>query len=297
MSTYEVKTWSAQVKAADGAPEGTFRAVVSVFGNVDSGGDRMVKGAFAESLKRWGASGDPLPVIWSHDWDNPESHIGVVTKAVETDEGLVVDAKLDVESNPKAAQVARLLKERRITQFSFGYRATDWAMVKDPESPFGEVRELRAVDVFEVGPTLLGMNEDTRLIQAASATAGFKLGRALNAKNEELVRSAHASLSEVLSALDDGKSAPAPAPAVVEATVDGPAVDVVAETVADVVAEAPVEQPADAVVEAPADTVEQPAGDSVEQDEPVVEAASTLPPEVLSRLNELLIELRETSNG
>jgi Caudovirus prohead serine protease len=49
---------------------GTFEAIVSVFGNVDLVGDRVVKGAFKSSLKRWRESDDPIPVIWSHQWDN-----------------------------------------------------------------------------------------------------------------------------------------------------------------------------------------------------------------------------------
>lgn len=269
---YEVKTWTAEVKAVDGAPEGTFTALVSVFGNVDSGGDRMMPGAFAKSLEDWSASGDPIPVIWSHDWDNPESHIGVVTKAVETADGLLVDARLDVQVNPKAAQVARLLKERRITQFSFGYRVTEQQVVDDPGSPFGKVRELSAVDLFEVGPTLLGMNEDTRLLQAASAMSGVKLGRPLNAKNEELVRTAHSALGEVLSGLEEPKSA----------TVEAAPV----ETVEPVEAVEPVEEAAEPVEVVEAEPVEADAAD-----------AAALPPEVLSRLNELLIELRDAGTG
>lgn len=82
----------AAFKAGTGDRNGTFSALVSVFGNVDHGGDRVMPGAFTKSLARWEASGDPIPVIWNHAWDNPAAHIGKVnpSDAVETAEGLVV---------------------------------------------------------------------------------------------------------------------------------------------------------------------------------------------------------------
>ena len=47
------KTVAAQIKAAgpeDGLEEGEFEALVSVFGNIDSYGDKVMKGAFANTL-------------------------------------------------------------------------------------------------------------------------------------------------------------------------------------------------------------------------------------------------------
>lgn len=155
-----------------GTASGRVRALVSVFGNVDLGGDKMIPGAFTDTLKAWDESGDPIPFIWSHQWDNPDAHIGVVTAARETDAGLEVDAQLDMD-RPFAAQVHHLLMNRRVTQFSFGYAAKDWAWAAaDDTTPDTtvEVRELRAVDLFECGPTLLGMNPATQLLEAASAT-------------------------------------------------------------------------------------------------------------------------------
>lgn len=163
----ETKTFSAEVKAVAGEP-GTFEALVSVFGNKDLGGDVVMPGAFTETLASWAAKGDPIPVIWSHDWGNPQAHIGAVTSAVETDRGLLVRAQLDVDRN-FAEQVHHLMKSRRVTQFSFGYFADE---VKWAEDETGRMfRELHKISLFEVGPTLLGMNPETELIQAASATS------------------------------------------------------------------------------------------------------------------------------
>jgi HK97 family phage prohead protease len=129
-----------------------------VFGNVDHGGDRVLKGAFAKSLGKWELKGDPIPVIWNHMWENPEAHIGKIDpgNAVETDDGLLVKGSIDMD-NPFAKQVYRLLKERRVTEFSFGYN------LLDAEKKNGAL-ELMEIDLFEVGPTLKGMNPATELL-------------------------------------------------------------------------------------------------------------------------------------
>lgn len=167
---HETKSFRTEVKAYDEL-KGTAEAVVSVFGNVDLGGDRVMPGAFAKTLDEWKAKGDPIPVIWSHEWDDPTSHIGIVEDAAERADlgGLWVKMRFDIEANPKAAYVARLLKERRVTQFSFGYFARDWKQVTDSDGT--TVRELLDIDLFEVGPTLLGMNPATQLLEAASYSA------------------------------------------------------------------------------------------------------------------------------
>lgn len=163
VSAFEV----ASFKAVDDA-KGGFEALVSVFGNVDRGGDRVMKGAFSKSLNGWQEKGDPIPVIWNHMWDNPEAHIGKVdpADAVETDDGLQVKGTIDLD-NPFAKQVYRLLSERRVKEFSFGYD------LKDSERKDGALNLLE-IDLFEIGPTLKGMNPATELLAVkalAQATA------------------------------------------------------------------------------------------------------------------------------
>lgn len=167
----------ASFKASDDVA-GEFEALVSVFGNVDLGGDRVVRGAFAKSLARWQEKGDPIPVIWNHMWENPEAHIGAVYAgdAVETGDGLLVKGRLDLD-NPFAKQVYRLLSERRVKEFSFGYNTLD-------AERKGGALELRELDLIEVGPTLKGMNPATELLavkalaKATEPTAFDKLDAA-----------------------------------------------------------------------------------------------------------------------
>lgn len=159
------KTYEVQFKALPDTDEnvGRFTALVSIFGNVDSMGDRVMPGAFQKSLERWRAAGDSIPVIWSHDWGNPFAHIGSIdpTKALETDEGLLVEGEIDL-TNAFAAQVHNLMKRRQVKEFSFGYRVQDERPAKDGAN------ELRELDIIEVGPTLKGANPDTQLLGVKS---------------------------------------------------------------------------------------------------------------------------------
>ncbi len=155
-----------------GLAPGEFRALVSVFGNVDSYGDVVMQGAFTDVLADYAARGVPIPVVWSHQWADVFAHIGHVdpSKATETPEGLEVVGKLDVDSPvPKAAefaqQVHRLMAQKRVSQFSFAFDVAEagWGTRGEGDSE-REVFELRKfAALHEVGPCLVGVNRDTRL--------------------------------------------------------------------------------------------------------------------------------------
>ena len=155
------------IKAAgthEGTDDGVVEAIVAAY-NVDSVGDKIVPGAFEATLAEWRGKGDPIPFVWSHDWGNPDAHIGVVEDAKETDEGLWIKARLDLDE-PFAAKVYRLLKGRRVTQFSFGYEVEEGAFVdakSDDGEPGESYYELRKLKLFECGPCLVGANQSTSL--------------------------------------------------------------------------------------------------------------------------------------
>ncbi|MCX4993845.1 HK97 family phage prohead protease [Streptomyces longwoodensis] len=200
---------TARVKAAgaaDGLADGQFVALVSVFNNEDSYGDVVRPGAFTQTLQEWAASGDSIPVIWAHQWSDPFAHIGRVVKAVETLQGLEVTGQIDDldgdDPNPTARQVYRLLKGRRVKQFSFAYDVAEGGWIKDDEHPWGGYFELRRLDLHEVGPCLLGVNRETELLaaKAANLAAGAKAGRVLSQKNFDTLTAAYESIGEVLAA-------------------------------------------------------------------------------------------------
>lgn len=213
----------AGVKAGpdDGLAEGEFTGYASVFGNIDSYGDVVMPGAFAKDLDRWQEKGDPIPTLFGHNMSDPDYNIGHVVEAVEDDHGLKVRVQLDLE-NPKAAQVYRLLKGRRINQMSFAYdilRAGFEVRPKDDgdEDETEEFYALRELKIYEVSVVPIGANQETEIIDVKSLTrfadhvaahagaedvAALKAGRVLSAKNEDALRTAHDAIGRVLDALD-----------------------------------------------------------------------------------------------
>jgi HK97 family phage prohead protease len=160
-----IKAIDADFKAVDGA-EGTFTALVAAFGNTDRAGDRIVRGAFADSLRKWRESGRPIPVVWSHRWNDLGAHIGQVLEVKETDQGLWVQAQLDM-ADRSAAKVFKLLQRRTLSGMSFAYDVVD-------QKRQNGANELLKLDLIEVGPTLRGENEAAKLI--STKNGGVRTG-------------------------------------------------------------------------------------------------------------------------
>ena len=169
-----------EIKAPQDGQPGEFQALVSVFGNVDRGGDRLERGAFQRTLAERGLP----PIIWSHEWGTPP--IGVTTSAQETDEGLVLSGRLFVgedEDHAVARQVYAAMRaadgngQSPLREFSFGYQAKEFSYEEQDDGT--RVRVLTDVDLFEAGPTLVGMNPDTRLLSIKNASAAAVPGATL----------------------------------------------------------------------------------------------------------------------
>lgn len=157
MKTHQVKVYGLRgFKALSEEGEGVFEAIVAVFNNVDRAGERILPGAFKGSLQRWEEKGRPIPVIFSHEWDNLDAHIGYVLKAEETERGLYVKAQLDMEE-AFAARVWKKMMQGTLAEFSFAYDVLDY---KETEN----VIDLTELELLEVGPCLVGMNPDTELL-------------------------------------------------------------------------------------------------------------------------------------
>ena len=200
-----------RIKAAgpdDGLNEGQFEGYASVFGNVDSYGDIVEPGAFTKTLAAWALKGDPIPLLWGHDFSDPYSNIGALDSATEDEHGLKVVGTFDLE-NPKAAQVYRLAKGRRCTGMSFAYNVVDAEKADDGY-------HLKELDLFEASIVPIGANPEAGVLAvkalADDMAAGMKAGRVLSSKNESALRDARDAIDSVLAALgddEDGKAAPA----------------------------------------------------------------------------------------
>lgn len=178
----KLKSAPAQFKAAGASDSGEFEAIVSVFGNVDSWGDVVMPGAFVDTIADWKSSGNTLSVLWSHKMDDPEKNIGAVTEMAELAPGdpripdWVDDfvkahgglwVKGVIDTGPDASRVAvqglRLMKSRRVTQFSYAYDEIESGPVTvDGRDAWG----LLKLKIYEVSPTQIGANDLTALLGA-----------------------------------------------------------------------------------------------------------------------------------
>nr|DAT26551.1 MAG TPA: prohead serine protease [Caudoviricetes sp.] len=163
-----------QFKDATGFKEtedgsGIFEGYASVFGNVDSYGDKVIKGAFSKSLaKSFPNDGAGIPCYWSHRMDDPEFILGKTISAVEDEHGLKVRVSLDLD-NPKAAAAYRALKAGAVNQMSFAYEVVDSHFVPEKGAKFGGVNELRELNIFEVSVVQIGANTATSIDMVKSA--------------------------------------------------------------------------------------------------------------------------------
>lgn len=148
---------------------GIFEGYASVFGNVDSYGDKVIKGAFSKSLaKSFPNDGAGIPCYWSHRMDDPEFILGKTVSAVEDEHGLKVRVSLDLD-NPKAAAAYRALKAGAVNQMSFAYEVVDSHFVPEKGAKFGGVNELRELNIFEVSVVQIGANTATSIDMVKSA--------------------------------------------------------------------------------------------------------------------------------
>lgn len=138
----EQKHLSLEVKA-DGEA-GEFTGYGSVFGNVDSYGDRIEPGAFKASL----ATRMPK-LVWQHDIYQP---IGRWLEAKEDERGLFLRGKLSLGVG-KGREAYELLKDGALDGLSIGYRTK--SAVND-----GNIRVLKEIDLWEVSLVTIGANSE-----------------------------------------------------------------------------------------------------------------------------------------
>ena len=133
---------------------GIFEGYASTFGERDLGGDVVVAGAFAKSLKARGAKG--VRMFADHD---PSKRIGVWTDLKEDDRGLFVKGRLLLEKQiGKEAYID--LKEGSLDAMSIGYRVAPNGSSYDGRR---KARMLKELDLVEISLLPFPMNENARV--------------------------------------------------------------------------------------------------------------------------------------
>jgi len=159
-----MKHMTLAAKATTTTDQGEVTLLVSTYDR-DRGGDVIEPGAFAETIAKWQRSKKKIPLHFDHKGE-PESIIGAADphSMRETDQGLIVEAKLDLEESEKAREVWRLVRSG-VVACSFGYLAEASREQSDG------TRLLTKIDLFEVTLTPSPMNPETRVIDYKAASA------------------------------------------------------------------------------------------------------------------------------
>jgi len=158
-----------ELKFAASAKAGQFSGYGAVFDNIDDGGDRIVKGAFAASLADWKARGKMPKMLWQHGLGASTEDmmpVGYWTALEEDDHGLKVEGQLDPIDTERGRTLFAGLKNGSIDAMSITYVAVDYAYGKTAHEPF---RTIARVDLYEVGPVLWGMNQFASIDEAKAA--------------------------------------------------------------------------------------------------------------------------------
>lgn len=167
----KTKNVTARIKSAgpdDGLEDGQFTAYASVFGNVDSYGDVVKKGAFTDTLKEWAEKDAPIPLLWGHDIFDMFNNIGHLEDAKEDDRGLLVKGQFDLD-NPNGAQAYKLVKSKRVTDLSFAYDVLDEGSIEIEKGE--KANELRKLKLYEVSVVPMGANSETEFVGVKAALA------------------------------------------------------------------------------------------------------------------------------
>lgn len=145
-----------RIKAEDEDDKyGYISGYASTFGNVDSVGDKVAKGAFAISI----ATKMPK-MLWQHDRWQP---IGSWTDAKEDDYGLWVQGRI-LKTVPQGLTAFNLLKEEAISGLSIGYRVQDYEYDNDTG-----IYTLKQVNLLEVSIVTFPANELAEVANVKSA--------------------------------------------------------------------------------------------------------------------------------
>lgn len=153
------RTFEFKQKADD---SGTFEGYASTFGNEDTYGDTIIKGAFKASLSKYAAEGRNVKMLWNHKRDEP---IGVYTAAAEDNHGLIVTGKF-TKSVRRAAETHDLMKDGAIDSMSIGGYVT-----KEMYDNKTGKSELHEIDLQEISPVTFPANVQARINTVKSIEA------------------------------------------------------------------------------------------------------------------------------
>jgi HK97 family phage prohead protease len=137
--------------------DGTFTGYGSVFGNTDSYGDVVEKGAFEKSLETHRKAGRMPALLWQHNHAEP---IGVWQEMSEDDHGLLVKGRLLIDDDPLAKRAYAHLKAGSVGGLSIGYSVDKNGGEWDDEDG---VYRLKQVTLWETSLVTFPANQEAQV--------------------------------------------------------------------------------------------------------------------------------------
>lgn len=132
------------------ASAGVVKGYGSVFGNVDSDGDIISKGAYKKTIQE---NGQRVKYLYQHDMDKP---LGKMVHLEEDDKGLKFEAQIPKTQLGK--DVVELMKAGVITENSVGILPVQKEMGSDG------YRHLNEVKLFEISAVTLAANDQAMIM-------------------------------------------------------------------------------------------------------------------------------------
>jgi HK97 family phage prohead protease len=144
----------------------------AIMGNIDAGGDRLFRGAFKKTIQEQAGR---IRHLWQHNYMMPPTAVvkdlqevpagklpsEVTDKHPDATGGLQITREyLDT---PRADEILKGITSGAINEMSFGYDPVkfDFEEVQSKEAPFGLVRNLREVRLWDTSDVNWGMNPAT----------------------------------------------------------------------------------------------------------------------------------------
>ncbi|CAA2142756.1 HK97 family phage prohead protease [Hyphomicrobium sp. ghe19] len=159
-----------EIKFASGAKDGSFSGYGAIFGNVDSYGDVIERGAFKASLNQWAEKGKLPPMLLQHGgFFGPVDDMLPVGKWVSMEEnakGLKVEGELFALGTDRGQLLHEGMKAGSLDGLSIGYRAKKFTMGTKPSEPR---RTLHEIDLVELSIVTFPANDKARVGAVKSA--------------------------------------------------------------------------------------------------------------------------------
>lgn len=129
------------------------RGYASVFNNVDSYGDIVERGAFAETIDLFNRGEKTIPVLLNH---SARDFTGLTYKIEEQEKGLFCDLGIAPELTV-AAEMIKGVKRGILREFSIGYWLKNWYIDKD------DYWHLTNIDLREISVVTFAANDQAKI--------------------------------------------------------------------------------------------------------------------------------------